>query len=482
MRLIIISNRLPFTIREICGKLTFERSVGGLATGIESYLASPLNSFSNNYIWVGWPGISTSSSVLSKTPIPYPNTYPISLNNDELSYYYNGFCNSTIWPLYHNFTNYASYNENYWDYYKKVNQKYLFKLSEILKKDDLVWIHDYHLMLLPKLIKERFSNVSVGFFLHIPFPKPKVFEKLPKKWRTEILQGMISSDLLGFHIPSYGNNFLYNYTNHFPDANIFNLFKKIKAYPMGVASRKFLNQAKAITRSEELLQLKRRYENKKIILSVDRLDYTKGIIKRLQALELFLKVYPQWRNKVVLILVLAPSRTEVTQYQNTKFEIEKLVKKINSNFGSLTWQPIDYQYKSIGFKELVILYNISSVGLITPLIDGMNLVSKEFVTAKADNRGALVLSKNAGSATELKDALIVDPRNKFKIAKALKIALEMPLSEQVHRNMKMQEYLLENDVSKWANNFIKELQNIGARENTKENQVTYESLPVSLYK
>jgi len=468
MRLLIISNRLPFTIEEKEGKIEFKESSGGLVTGLSGYLDSlKSSSFTTmEYIWVGWPGGNVKEkhyNEIRKKALSEYNSYPVFISEKDMENFYYGFCNKTIWPLFHCFPVYTVYDEDFWNCYKKINEYFCESLIKILKPDDILWIHDYHLMLLPKFIREKFPDLSIGFFLHIPFPPFEIYRLLPKKWRTEILEGILGADLVGFHTNDYTQDFLkcvlriLGFEHNLGNIRLQDRIIKVDTFPMGIHYKKFFDAANTQEIQKEKENIKKMFEDTKIILSVDRLDYTKGIINRLQGFELFLEKNPQWHNKVTLLLIVVPSRIGVESYQRMKNKIDELVGKINGKFGNIKWTPIQYQFKYLHFENLVALYTASDIALITPLRDGMNLVAKEFIATRTDKTGVLILSEMAGAAKELGEAIIINPNHKEEIAQALKEALDMTVEEQKIRNDIMQKRLSNYDVIRWANDFIDEL-------------------------
>lgn len=468
MRLVIVSNRLPVTATEKEGTLRFEQSLGGLVSGLGSYLDSLKESSSDiqEYIWLGWPGITVreemKEDIKLKTLSEF-NAYPVFLSEKDMEKFYLGFCNKTIWPLFHYFPLYTIYDEDYWLNYKKINEIFCDAVMEIIKPDDMVWIHDYHLMLLPKLLREKMPDIKIGFFLHIPFPTFEVFRLLPGKWRSEILKGLLGSDLIGFHTYDYTQYFLrcvnriLGYDHNMGLIGLNERVIKADTFPMGVDCMKYSGAAISPEVKKEKDELKKTLRDFKVVLSVDRLDYSKGIINRLRGYEEFLEKNPGWHGKVVLTAVVVPSRIGVHHYQQMKSQINELVGSINGKFGSISWTPILYQYKSLPFPSLIALYSVSNVILVTPLRDGMNLIAKEYVASRTDKTGVLILSEMAGASNELGEAIIINPNNAEEIANALKEALEMPIEEQVKRNQIMQTRLKRYDIRRWANDFIKEL-------------------------
>ena len=471
MRLLIVSNRLPFTIREKEGKIEFEESSGGLVTGIGAYIEHLRNSSSSKveYLWIGWAGGSVKekyhNEIRKKTLSEY-NSYPIFISQKAIDNFYYGFCNKTIWPLFHCFPSHAVYDDSFWNYYRTVNKYFCESIMNVMRSDDIVWIHDYHLMLLPGLIRENYPDALIGFFLHIPFPPFEIYRLLPKKWRIEILEGILGADVIGFHTYDYTQNFLRSILrllgleHDLGNIKLSDRTVRVDTFPMGIHYTKFFEYANSTEVQKEKENIKKAFGNAKIILSVDRLDYTKGIINRLHGFELFLERNPQWHEKVVLLLVVVPSRLGVESYQNMKNKIDEMVGKINGRFGNINWSPIHYQYRYLPFENLVTLYAASDVALVTPLRDGMNLIAKEYIATRVDKTGVLILSEMAGAAKELLEAVIINPNHKEEIAHALQEALEMPLEEQKERNGIMQSILRKYDVIRWAEDFINALMKI----------------------
>ncbi|MEO0114059.1 MAG: bifunctional alpha,alpha-trehalose-phosphate synthase (UDP-forming)/trehalose-phosphatase [candidate division WOR-3 bacterium] len=474
MRLLIVSNRLPFTVVKKEGKFEFSESAGGLVSGISAYLdylketahQSSFPRLETEYIWIGWPGITVddkNKEELKTLALKQFSAYPVFLTEDEMDKFYQGFCNKTIWPLFHYFPTYAVYEENYWSSYQRVNEIFGKAILEIIKPDDTVWIHDYHLMLLPKLLREQFPIVPIGFFLHIPFPSFEIFRLLPKTWRQEILNGLLGADLIGFHTYDYTQYFLrcvrriLGFEHNLGKIIIGERMVKADTFPMGIDYKRFYNAVSTPEVKKEREKLKKTLTNYKIILSVDRLDYTKGIINRLQGFEIFLERNPQWHKKVVLLLILVPSRIGVEMYQQMKNQIDELIGKINGRFGKIDWTPILYQYKFLSFIPLVALYSVSDVALITPLRDGMNLIAKEYLASRTDKTGVLILSEMAGAAQELGEAIIINPNNREEIAEALRLALATPEEEIIRRNQIMHNRLANYDVIRWAEDFLQAL-------------------------
>jgi trehalose 6-phosphate synthase/phosphatase len=458
-RLLIVSNRLPISVQNIKGKLHFEPSVGGLATGLGAFYKS------RNSIWIGWPGIAHEKIEGREKDIEArllsENCHPVFLSEHNIEDYYHGFCNRTIWPLFHYFAQYAVYDKDLWRTYQRVNETFCEAVLEVAQEGDIIWIHDYHLMLLPKLVRERLPKGAIGFFSHIPFPSFEIFRLLP--WRKQILDGLLGSDLVGFHT--------YDYTRHFIDSvqrllgyevvmgQITTASRVVKAdeFPMGIDYERFSSNARSRKVRTQVSKFRKKLGDCKVILSIDRLDYSKGIPERLEALNLFLERKPRYRGKVVLILTVVPSRTRVGHYALLKKQIDELVGAINGRYGFIGWTPVRYLYRSLPSRSLVAMYSMADVALVTPLRDGMNLTAKEYVATKTEGKGVLVLSETAGAAKELGEAIIINVNNEEEIVQALEQALIMPEEEQMRRIRVMQERLEDYDVKRWADEFVDKL-------------------------
>ncbi|WP_075590266.1 bifunctional alpha,alpha-trehalose-phosphate synthase (UDP-forming)/trehalose-phosphatase [Labilibacter marinus] len=465
----IVSNRLPFSIKEEGEKVSLEASVGGLATGMKSIYKD------YGGTWIGWNGLDSDAVAPEKgkevdTLFKNEKCASVQLNAEEINLFYEGFSNRTIWPLFHYFTQFADFNNANWEAYKAVNQKFADAAIETLEDGDSVWVHDYQLLLVPEMIKSKKPNVTVGFFLHIPFPSYEVFRILP--WRKEIIQGMLGADLIGFHTYDYERHFfscvrrLFGYEISFNQIYVEERIILADSFPMGIDYDKFIKCSqnvgmKSITEKSELHKELDKYflasPDRKLILSIDRLDYTKGIPNRLKAFGRFLEKYPEFRQKVTLIMLAVPSRDQVDHYQLLKKEVDELVGQINGAYGSINYTPIWYFYRALPFKNLIELYTSCDVALITPVRDGMNLVAKEYVASRLNNTGVLILSEMAGVAKEMGEALIINPVDEEEMADSINQALTMPIEEQKSRISFMRERIQRYDVFKWADEFVKSL-------------------------
>ncbi len=459
-RIIIVSNRLPVSVFRRNGVLEFKPSVGGLATGMSS-----LKNFSE-LLWIGWPGIASDELTDEEKEqvfvnLAAENYFPVFLSRAEVENFYEGFCNKTIWPLFHYFPLYAVYEKKYWDFYKKTNEKFFEVVKRVTREGDIIWVQDFHLMLLPMLIREYNPEAAVGFFLHIPFPSSEVLRLLP--WREEILTGLLGADLIGFHTYDYALHFLNSLRkimgidNSLGEVFFENHLVKVDSFPMGIDFERYNGAPQKEEVQDWVKKVRRKIGGRKIILSIDRLDYTKGIDKRLLAYDKFLKEHPEFREKVTLIMVVVPSRTKVEQYAALKHRIDEMVGKIEGEHATVGWVPIWYLYRSLPFELLVALYHLADVALVTPLRDGMNLVAKEYIAAKRDRDGMLVLSETAGAARELGEAIIINPNNIDQMAEAIYTALKMPKAEKRAVIQSMQTRIKRFDVHRWAREFLMKL-------------------------
>jgi trehalose 6-phosphate synthase/phosphatase len=467
-RLVIVSNRLPFTFQHHEGEPELAPSTGGLVTGLTSYLESLAKGSTRHqeYLWVGWPGDTVPESLQPRVRamgMDKHRALPVFLTTDAMDRFYHGFCNKTIWPLFHYFPTLTVYRQDYWDEYRQVNQLFSDAICDVLQPSDTVWIHDYHLMLLPGMLRSRFPTHPLGFFLHIPFPSFEVFRLLPGSWRRELLEGLLGSNLVGFHTFEYTQHFLQSvlrilgHDNNFGQVALPHRLVKADTFPMGIDFERYAAEAESPSTQKEQEKLDTVLGDTRLILSVDRLDYTKGILNRLEGFDALLTQFPEYRGKVVLVMIVVPSRVMVDQYDTMKRQIEGLVGKINGRFGSIGWTPVIYQYRYLPFSPLVAMYRRSDVALVTPLRDGMNLVAKEYVATRTDGSGVLILSEMAGAVKELGEAVVINPNNREEIATALREALEMPPEEQHRRMGIMRARLQRYTVNRWATDFVEQI-------------------------
>jgi trehalose 6-phosphate synthase/phosphatase len=468
MRIIIVSNRLPVTVTENSDfVLSFEASSGGLVTGIFSYLKKLESSgHSADYIWIGSVGSQISmgnEKVVKEKLAGEYNAIPVFLSNEEIDRYYHGFSNNTLWPLFHYFPVYTEYDEDTWESYNSVNLKFAHAVEEHMRNDDILWIHDYQLMLLPGFIRKFSSSATIGYFHHIPFPSYEIFRLLPGKWRIAILEGLLGADLIGFHTSDYSMHFVscvLRILGH--DSNLGSILLKdrmIRAdtFPMGIEYSQFHDGVMSDEVKIKARELKSNFKDKKIILSVDRLDYSKGILNRLEGYEKFLESHQEWHDKLVMVIIVVPSRVNVTLYAEMKRQIDETIGKINGKFGKIGWSPIVYQFRSMKFNELLAAYNISDIALVTPLRDGMNLIAKEYIASQTDQTGVLILSEMAGASRELGEAIIINPNHREEISEAIYTALHLSEDERRTRLLTMQSRIKRYDVIRWASDFFSAL-------------------------
>lgn len=457
-RILIISNRLPVNIQKKNTEYQFQPSAGGLVTALKSVTQK------EDSLWIGWPGIhphTKEEKQYIRETLNVQKMHPVFLSPTIFDKFYNGFSNGTLWPLFHYYPKLAEIDEHYWDAYKKANQKFAEQILELANEDDTVWIHDYHLFLLPQMLREKMPNLNIGFFQHIPFPSYEIFRILP--WRYELLEGVLAADLIGFHT--------FDDVRHFSSAamritgtkhNLGQLEYKgktttVDTFPISIDYKQFANSVESPEVIKKANQLQTSSGNSTLILSVDRLDISKGIPEKLLAFEAFLDKNQNYREKATLVLVVVPSRTQVEIYNKLKQQIEQEVGRINGKYGKIDWIPVRYMYRSLSFTVLSALYRCCNIALITPLRDGMNLVAKEYIASRTSGNGVLILSEMAGAAKEMQDALIVNPNNRAQIVEALETAMQMPEKEQAQRIKNMQSRLKRYDVHRWSQLFLDKL-------------------------
>lgn len=472
-RLIVVSNRLPLKTVKRDGRTVFTESDGGLVSALKSYFEKHQDRSYSKHIWIGAADFAESKWNKAKATGNLSSSYevtPIFIDDTIFSKYYNGFCNATIWPLFHYFPSYAEYREDAFDAYEEVNQIFCNKLLEIIQPGDTVWIHDYQLMLLPGMVRDRIPEVTIGFFLHIPFPSYEIFRLLPREWKKKIVSGLLGADLVGFHTSEYLHYFLKTmsmvsgYDHRFREIFTEKGLVKADLFPIGIDFEKFYTADTLPLVEAQKQSVRERFGNGKIIFSVDRLDYTKGVTHRLAGFSKFLELFPEWRGKVVFIMVVVPSRQIVSKYNERRKMIEEQVSRINGTYSTLEWQPIIYRYNQLGFDELSALYQAADVALITPLRDGMNLVAKEYVASRRDAKGVLILSELAGAANELGEAMLVNPTDRTEMALKIHAALNLPEGDQTTAMTAMQKRIRDNDVVRWVANFFEELREVKRRQ------------------
>jgi len=462
-QVIIVSNRLPVSAKKENGQLIFYRSAGGPATGLSSYVNARRNR------WIGWPGIASDELTAADretvaTELAKHHCYPVFLTQRQIDDFYNGYSNAALWPAFHNLqrqTVDTDTQQRWWQVYREVNRHYVQAIINVAESGSRVWVHDYQLMLVPELLRAERPDVISGFFLHIPFPDIKNFSRVPE--HKKLLNGMLGADLVGFHTPGYVTNFLDNCradgitTLNGVELVVGDRMVRVADFPMGIDYERYASAVKSKPVKAAYRRYRKRYKGLKVIVAVDRLDPTKGLVERLKAYATLLERQPRLRGKVVFSMVAAPSRTDVPAYRRLAKRLDALVHEINDTYGTAKWQPIDYMNVLQPFEEVTALFQIADVAFIAPLRDGMNLAAKEFVASK-HRAGVLILSETAGAAEELQDALLVNPKQPETLVAALDEALTMRKRELRRRLKRMQQQLAINTVQEWAGNFVSTLQ------------------------
>lgn len=454
--IVIISNRLPVHRVERDGEYAWETSPGGLVSAMTPILRGRPST------WVGWAGTADWS------PDPFVHdgirNCPIPLASDEIENFYEGFSNSTLWPLYHDAIRPASYHRHWWRPYQEVNERFAAIASEVAAPNGIVWVHDYHFQLVPSMLRMLRPDLRIGFFLHIPFPPQELFAQIP--WRRQILEGLLGADVVGFQTRIGAQNFS-RLARRYTDATGASGARElgyqgrqvtIQAFPISIDSRKFDTLARNPDVQKRAMEFKEQLGgNRKIVLGVDRMDYTKGIDIRIKAYGELLRSKRTSLHESVFVQVAVPSRERVDEYQTLRDDVERLVGSINGSYGELGVAPIHYLHRSLPIEELVGLYMAADVMVVTPFRDGMNLVAKEYVASRIQNDGVLLLSEFTGSAHELKSALLVNPHDVDGLTNRMYAALSMSPSEQARRMKRLRRIVRDNTVFDWANSFFEAL-------------------------
>jgi len=437
-------------------------------------LVSALSGVKIPFTWIGWPGIHVESEpdkaqITKSLSEQTFNCIPVWLPSDVADKHYNGFSNSILWPLFHYHPGEIDFNDEYWEAYQQANRAFDLVLGGLVQEGDLVWVHDYHLMLLPKMLREdlegRGINAKIGFFLHTPFPSSEIYRILPV--RKEVLLGVLHCNLIGFHTYDYCRHFLSSCTRiligvrTMPNGVDFEGRKvQVGTFPIGIDPEKFLTGLQDEGIMRRISTLREKFKGVKMLVGVDRLDYIKGVPQKLHALELFLSKYPEWQEKVVLVQIAVPSRQDVGEYKHLESQVNELVGRINGRFGSIEHMPIHFIHRSVNFQELTALYAAADVCLISSTRDGMNLVSYEYICCQREKYGALVLSEFAGAAQSLNGAIIVNPWNTEELAEGIHDAVTMPESVRKANHDKLYSIVTKYTAAYWGSSFIKELQRV----------------------
>jgi trehalose 6-phosphate synthase/phosphatase len=457
-RTLIVSNRLPITVRVDGDETRIESSVGGLATGLRRVHERAGN------LWIGWPGPIWRLDATQRRDVEVQlrdhRVVPVTLLPQQVEVFYEHLSNGVLWPVLHDRLDRLPLRLDGWDVYEEVNQAFADVVASQWRPGDMIWIHDYQLMRLPALLRARIPKARIGFFLHVPFPNPEMYLTLPvREW---LLDGVLAADLIGFHTRRYRGHFtaVIRRLKHLEmDADGFLRFDRravqLGIYPMGVDAADLAERANARSVTSSVLELKS--SHLKLLAGVDRLDYSKGLVRRLAAFERLLELHPEWCGKIRLVQVAVPSRENTPSYQDHRAEFEAAVGRINGRFGTAGWTPIHYIYRPVDDDTLLALYRAADVMLVTPLRDGMNLVAKEFVACRSTEDGVLVLSEFAGAADELQEASIVNPYDVDGVARAIHEALVMDGSERRRRMRALRERVSRSDVHVWAQSFLESL-------------------------
>ncbi len=463
-RLLVVSNRLPIVLEKRDGGWALKPGSGGLVSALAPVLSH------RGGVWIGWPGMALEpdgdwQAVLASG---YQESgyelVPVLLSEEEVHGFYEGFSNGILWPLFHDLLGQCNFDPSFWYAYLKVNEKFADRVLAHSRAEDFIWVQDYQLLHVAELMRRKNEAARIGFFLHIPFPPLDILLKLP--WRGQILRALLAHDLLGFQTPRDRRNFLTCIENLLPEAEIENdgpiatvrlgsREVRVGAFPIGIDFASYEESARSEDVARRIVELRNRMGPRQIIVGVDRLDYTKGLIERLQAFRNALQRYPELREQVILFQLVVPSREGVPGYQALKGHVEQLVGEINGEFSSAGWVPVHYHYRSLARRDLIALYRMARVCLVTSIKDGMNLVAKEFCACQVDGCGVLILSEFAGAAAQLQEgALLVNPHDIEGMADALKAAFELSEEERWCRMDGMRRTLRAQDIFWWVDYYL----------------------------
>lgn len=456
-RLIVVSNRLPVAIKKgDDGKWSCKMSSGGLVAA--------LSGLKSNFIWVGWVGCEIEEEDREEVTKILKEGYsciPVFLSEKVANEHYNEFSNGVLWPLFHYLPGDLDYDEGIWNSYVEANQIFSDVVAKLMGPDDMVWVHDYHLMLLPEILKQQVPEARIGFFLHIPFPSSEIFRVLP--CRKEIVMGILSCCLIGFHTYDYARHFLKACTRIVgletaPNGVYYkDKFIQVGVFPVGIDPDKFIELLKTPKVENRIAELSKSFEGMKVLIGIDRLDYIKGLPQKLQAMERLFQKYPEWKGKLVLIQVAVPSRQDVEEYQKLKKEVEELVGRINGQYGTLGYTPIHYLFQSVDSEELTALYNISDACLITSIRDGMNLVSQEYIVCQTKKKGVLILSEFTGAAQSLSGAVMINPWNTEELADSIHTSLTLSEEDKEEKHQMLFNYVNRHTAAYWGLGFVRDL-------------------------
>jgi trehalose 6-phosphate synthase len=472
-KLIVVSNRLPLSFKQHNGELKAEPSSGGLVSALVPILKE------HGGTWIGSPGVAGLGDESNTNPLideyevqrlldeSHDNAYkfvPVHLTEEEQNNFYEGFSNEVVWPLFHDLQSRCRFLPRYWDFYQHVNRKFAEATLRAAKADDIVWIQDYQLMQVAVTLRKRRPKAKLAFFMHIPFPAPDIFEKLP--WRKQILEGLLEHDLVGLQTLRDERNFVACIRSFLPGVKveregdgriIYSAHGKtrVQSFPISIDFKQFSETAQKKSVIDRASKIREELRDVHIALGVDRLDYTKGIPERLRAFASLLRDYPDLRGKVALFQIVVPSRETIIGYQNLMAEIERSITHINGEYGDTGWVPVQYIHRSIPRAELIALYRAANTALITPLKDGMNLVAKEYCAARSDNDGVVILSEFAGAAPQMRTgAILVNPYDEIGVAVALNRAIHMSRDERRKRMSRLRAGIRRHDILQWRDDFF----------------------------
>ena len=465
VRLIIVSNILPIVLSKGKDKQWhIQPGSGGLVTALAPVLRN------RGGIWIGWPGITNdekinTESILRNETKEFGYTLkPVELTPEEKEKYYKGFANEIIWPLFHDFIAHCKFKPEYWFAYQQVNWKFAETIKENVKNSDFIWVHDYHLMGVGKELRNLGIKNSMAFFLHIPFPPPDVFIRLP--WRFQILNFLLEYDLIGFQtlrdrrnfvqcIRQFGKGYRIVGKGQIGKLVVGDREIRIGALPISIDFKEMAEKSATREVTEKAWSIHSDFTDQKIILGIDRLDYSKGIPERLRAFRNCLRRFPELRNKITLVQIVVPSRRDIEKYADLKIEIERLVGEINGQFTLPGWVPIHYLFRSLDEKELLAYYRTSEIALVTPLKDGMNLIAKEYCASNLEETGVLIMSEFAGAASQFqRNALLVNPHDIEGMAQAIHQAYYMSKEERKSRMRKLRQNVRKYNIFWWVDSFL----------------------------
>lgn len=455
-RTILVSNRLPVTIRQDAssGRQSLTHSAGGLVAALKPLQNEP------DTMWIGYPGVNPTAE--TNRELIASGLMPVDLDPQVYSDYYDGYANDALWPLFHYFPARCVLNPQQFESYKTVNRQFANVVAQHAEPGDTVWVHDYHLMLLPEMLRSMRLDIEIAFFLHIPFPSAELFRILPQ--RVELLRGLLGADLIGMHTWDYCDHFLRSVRrvlgleSRYGSVRASGHSVRVEAHPIGVDVRNLMDTADSEESERYLMRMKREVGDRQVILGVERLDYSKGLTLKLDAIEALYEQSSRWAERTLYIQLAVPTRADVPAYQELRAEVERRVSEINGRFGQPTFSPISYLYQSVGMDELTALYRLADICFVSPVRDGLNLVAKEYVAVRNDGGGVLVLSEFAGAASEMGEALRVNPWDVEGTAQQLERGLEMDMGERNERMQPMRERVETTDVRNWLHGFLRSLQ------------------------